>query len=89
MENLKENKKIDFPAGIFKGTKSACKYLCMYSQNLLCIFLEFCTSYIYSKKNYACIHIKKRTKIIPKKNHTFINAFSKTKSPKFHKYIFS
>jgi len=78
MKNSKENKKIDFHAGIFKGTKSACKYLCMHSQNLLCIFLEFCTSYMHSqkfhlymhsqkKKIYACIHIQKRTKINLKK----------------------
>jgi len=80
MENLKENKKIDFPAGIFKGTKSACKYLCMHSQNLLCIFLEFCTSYIYSKQNYACIHIQKRTKIIPKKSYIHKCIFKNKKS---------
>ena len=67
MENLKENKKIDFPAGIFKGTKSACKYLCMHSQNLLCIFLEFCTSYIYSKKIMHASIFKKEPKSFQKK----------------------
>jgi len=78
MENLKENKKIDFHGGIFKETKSACKYLCMHSQNLLCIFLEFCTSYMHSKKkkNHAYIHIQKGTKINLKKSC-------------IHKYIFS
>jgi len=58
MENSKENKKIDFHAGIFKGTKSACKYLCMHSQNFLCIFIKFCTC-IPKNSIYICILKKK------------------------------
>jgi len=63
MENSKENKKIDFHVGIFKGTKSACNYLCMHSQNFLCIFLEFCicilknSIYIWILKKKLCMHI--------------------------------
>jgi len=60
MKISKENKNIDFHAGIFKGTKSACKYLCMHSQNLLCIFLEFCTSYMHSQKKIIHASIFKK-----------------------------
>jgi len=70
----------------------------MHSQNLLCIFQEFCTSYMHSQKfhlymnsqnKFMHAYILKENKNKSKKNHTFINTFSKRKSPKFYKCIFS
>ena len=45
--------------------------------------------YAFSKKKIMHAYILKENKNKSKKNHTFINAFLKRKSPKFHQCIFS